>query len=413
MKKNSVGTGAGSDPQSSGNLNLVWGSEDSFNRDLSNSNSISRSSASRKFESSTASTQTATVSETVEVLPIPAHDVSISDRIAGKGTFGEVRAGLLFGSTDIVVKIPERDRKFRSENSNSKLNELLILRRARHPNVVLFHGVTFLEDLPCLVLETVDGGNIGTFVRHRRSSGAFERDRQEIFNHEDPDPLLCEQKLLVDVARGMQYLHGQKCPIVHKDLKPENILVQKCEPARAKISDVGLGTYMQPDHVTADSRLASRSSRSTSDRFTAPEVIRDRQYSLAGDVFSFGRIAIFVVDVACALDNATNQVCLQEQGRQQFPADVLSAAEDCVQAIPLLRPSFGTVYKKLAKKKEKVPMAVGADAKGATPKEVMMMKTNVAAQIPEKPDAWPRFALKGSVGQKVAATIPKVTLVSL
>ena len=44
--------------------------------------------------------------------------------------------------------------------------------------------------------------------------------------------------MLVNVAKGMKYLHGTSCAVLHLDLKPENIMI--FANFRAKIGDFGV-----------------------------------------------------------------------------------------------------------------------------------------------------------------------------
>ena len=49
--------------------------------------------------------------------------------------------------------------------------------------------------------------------------------------------LLTKAHILYDVACGLQYLHTQKKPVIHRDLHPSNILLN--ENLIAKIADLG------------------------------------------------------------------------------------------------------------------------------------------------------------------------------
>ena len=97
------------------------------------------------------------------------------------------------------------------------------------------------------------------------------------------DPLL---KWLLDVSRGMNYLHGmayydadkkeQVRGIIHRDLKPDNCLVT--ETWGVKIADFG------------EARAALENATMTqvgTPIYIAPEVVKGDHYTGLADVFSF------------------------------------------------------------------------------------------------------------------------------
>lgn len=124
-------------------------------------------------------------------------DVNLLERV-GSGSFGEVFLGTLNGNKVAVKTIREVTdttvRLFRQE--------ILLHAELSHPNIVSFVGACWGERLTCLVLEWVPKGSLGALL---------EQKQLDLYWHE---PLL---KMTIDVARGMQYLHGRS--IVHRDLK--------------------------------------------------------------------------------------------------------------------------------------------------------------------------------------------------
>ena len=67
-----------------------------------------------------------------------------------------------------------------------------------------------------------------------------------------PPPALANQVVLdiaYGIARGMQYLHEQEHPILHRDLKPGNILVSYGDPGSVRITDFGLSRRLGFEEV--------------------------------------------------------------------------------------------------------------------------------------------------------------------
>jgi len=92
--------------------------------------------------------------------------------IIGKGAFGEVHKALLLGSTEVALKVSHHKSKLVETHMRALLNEVRVLRRIRHPNIVLFSGATVLwrnsEPVFCMVLEWIDGGDLRHYASRRR-----------------------------------------------------------------------------------------------------------------------------------------------------------------------------------------------------------------------------------------------------
>ena len=125
----------------------------------------------------------------------------------GKGTFGNVyeSKNLIFNNKVAMKVIPK------NETMDQLLlkNEINILKKLSHPNIVRIYE--FYESCNCyyLINEFCSGGELFNYINNSK------------FN---------EQQLSIifyQVFSGLKYLHENK--ILHRDLKPENILVCKKE----------------------------------------------------------------------------------------------------------------------------------------------------------------------------------------
>lgn len=207
-------------------------------------------------------------------------DVVVDNDVIDQGGFGDVRTGLLYNSTKVAVKTCLSSQKDDNSRRNTWLalaNEMRLLRRTRHPNIVLFFGIVVLPGGRVgLILEWVEGMNLKGYTQKCGQ-------RLCLAASENTD-LLCmpnhKRKLLIDVGSGMQFLHAQKPPIIHRDLKPANVLVEMvATPPRAKITDFGVSVLLEGDDVQG---------RSGTKAYMAPEVVAGKQYNVSADVFSFG-----------------------------------------------------------------------------------------------------------------------------
>uniref|UniRef100_A0A7S1F2J1 Protein kinase domain-containing protein n=1 Tax=Noctiluca scintillans TaxID=2966 RepID=A0A7S1F2J1_NOCSC len=101
--------------------------------------------------------------------------------------------------------------------------------------------------------------------------------------------------ILHDVASGMNYLHNQTPPIVHRDMKSSNILLTSCitspdqEPC-AKLSDFGLSRNTDPMPNNGMTKNVGTW------RWMAPEVIDvTGDYDERADIFSFAMVLFEVM----------------------------------------------------------------------------------------------------------------------
>jgi len=107
---------------------------------------------------------------------------------------------------------------------------------------------------------------------------------------EQPNQLLLLTKtyILYDTVCGLNYLHNQKKPVVHRDLHPSNILLN--ENFNAKLADLGQAKPM-------DNAAAQKLSTAPGNLpYMAPETLRHKPiYDTKADIFSLGCTIIHLV----------------------------------------------------------------------------------------------------------------------
>ena len=96
--------------------------------------------------------------------------------------------------------------------------------------------------------------------------------------------------VLKQLLLALSYMHSQN--IVHRDIKPENILLAPEESAQPdklnlKLTDFGFACYYSPE----------RGLRQVlgSPLYMAPEIVQEKQYDKAVDIWSVGVIAHIVL----------------------------------------------------------------------------------------------------------------------
>lgn len=147
--------------------------------------------------------------------------------------------------------------------------EVSLMMGMRHPNVILFLGVT--TNPPAVVTEYCSRGSLYDLLKEAHDNETLARQLDW------PRRLT----IALDAAKGMLYLHSHKPPIIHRDLKSPNLLIDR--HWRAKVTDFNLSRLSEAPSV-ASSVVANNP------RWSAPEIVTSHQFSTAGDVFAFGHI---------------------------------------------------------------------------------------------------------------------------
>lgn len=183
----------------------------------------------------------------------------------GSGAFSEVymakekKTGKLF-AMKCVKKKQKRDLNLE--------NEIAVLRRIKHENVVGMEDFYESRTHYYLVMELVSGGELFDRILDR---GVYsERDAS---------------KVIQQVLQAVEYLHENG--IVHRDLKPENLLYySQDEDSKIMISDFGLSKMV-------DNGIMSTACGTPG--YVAPEVLAQKPYSRAVDCWSIGVITYILL----------------------------------------------------------------------------------------------------------------------
>ena len=182
----------------------------------------------------------------------------------GRGSDAGVYRGTWYG-TPVAVKLlhdalvdPENTEEGKAALLRRFVQEGHRLRSLRHPNVVMFLGMTrWRDDRPVIVTELLNCSLLGRYNAAPRLTP------------------LQELHLLRDTASALAYLHAKN--IVHCDLKTENVFVTN--EGRAKIGDLGSSRSLQECTVQAPGTTL----------YMSPEALEEgARYGFPLDAFSFG-----------------------------------------------------------------------------------------------------------------------------
>ncbi|XP_048589263.1 serine/threonine-protein kinase A-Raf isoform X2 [Nematostella vectensis] len=233
-------------------------------------------------------------------------EVQMGPRI-GSGSYGTVYKGNWHGAVaiktlNVTDPTPTQLQAFK--------NEVAVLRKTRHVNVLLFMGCMSKPKL-AIVTQWCEGSSL---YRHLH----VLENRFEVLN-------------LIDIARqtaqGMDYLHAKK--IIHRDLKSNNIFLQ--EDLTVKIGDFGLATIK-----TRWSGSQYSEQPSGSILWMAAEVIRmldPNPYSFHSDVYAFGIVLYELLSSTLPYAHVGNKdQILYMVGRGYLRPDMSKARNDIPKA---------------------------------------------------------------------------------
>lgn len=145
-------------------------------------------------------------------------------------------------------------------------NEINYLKKARHPNILMFIGVGMDPSSNLLLLtELCEENSLKAFLKKQPGKLSFNG----------------KCKVLFDVAKAMLYMHSQWPPVIHRDIKSENIFVTAT--GTAKLGDFGISKV-----TCEDPEKEYRTETVGTLQYMAPECMHSSNYSTASDIYAFG-----------------------------------------------------------------------------------------------------------------------------
>ncbi len=165
----------------------------------------------------------------------------------GKGAFGEVFLTQIDGKNGFfATKRLDRSYTDKEENYKRLANEISVMQKIRHPNIVGLIDLKKTKSHCYLVMEFCNGGDLTGCLRKYMEA------------HRKPFSEEIVQYLMRQIVSGLDALHSRN--ILHRDLKLDNILIcfnsdndkksLNMLRANAKITDFGFATYLKQGLAT-------------------------------------------------------------------------------------------------------------------------------------------------------------------
>ncbi|KAK9133575.1 hypothetical protein Scep_013103 [Stephania cephalantha] len=190
----------------------------------------------------------------------------------GRGGFGVVYKGTLSNGQEIAVK---RLSKTSVQGSEEFKNEVMLLHKLQHKNLVRLLGFCLDGEEKLLIYEYVPNGSLDKHL--------FDPAKKVFLDWE------IRYKIISRIVRGLLYLHeDSRLKIIHRDLKAGNILLD--DEMNAKISDFGMARLFGVDQTHQKTKRVAGTFG-----YMAPEYVINGIISMKSDVYSFGVLVLEII----------------------------------------------------------------------------------------------------------------------
>ena len=161
------------------------------------------------------------------------------------------------------------------------IQEVQLLQKLEHKNIINFYGSWFLKEKNQVVFitEIMTAGTLTSYIKR------VQFVKWKII-----------KRWCIQILEGLEYLHSQSPPIIHRDLKCDNIFING-NTGDIRIGDLGLSTQMCVEQ-RAQSVLGTP-------EFMAPELY-DENYDEKVDIYAFGMCVLEMVTKEVPYSECTN-----------------------------------------------------------------------------------------------------------
>eukprot|EP01018_Ginkgo_biloba_P022109 Gb_05935 [translate_table: standard] len=272
----------------------------------------------------------------------------------GSGGYGKVYKGMLTGGEMVAIKRAEK----RSSQAGIEFkNEIELLSRVHHKNLVGLIGFCDEEGEHIIVYEFVSNGNLREHLSGRTGNSLEWGSRVSI---------------ALDSAAGLAYLHKHaNPPIIHRDIKSTNILLD--DNLTAKVADFGLSKLVADGGIDAGGKSHVSTQVKGTLGYLDPEYYTTERLSEKSDVYSFGVVLLEIVTARLPIERGRSLVqegmsafcqLLMDSSLTEFPQltgldSFVSLALGCVQDCAARRPVISEVVKELESIVERVAIIQG------------------------------------------------------
>ena len=205
----------------------------------------------------------------------------------GKGAFGEVFLTKIEGKSGLyATKRLDRAYSEREENMKRLANEIKVMQKIIHPNLVSLIELKKTKSHLYLVMEFCNGGDLTSCLKKY----------MQLYNKPFSEEIV--QYLMRQIVSGLDALHSRN--FLHRDLKLDNILCcfnsendknsLNMMRSTAKISDFGFATVLNKSSPLAHTVLGTPTNMDPSLLNNMEQRTRNEGYDQKADIWSLGTL---------------------------------------------------------------------------------------------------------------------------
>ena len=192
-------------------------------------------------------------------------------KVLGKGSFGEAVLFRRADSDHLAVCKRVALAQMKPQERKDAVNEVNMLAKLRHPNIVAYLGSFEKDDTLHILMEYANAGDVDGLIKAQKAKGK-------------PLPEETVGTLFVQLAHAIKYLHERR--ILHRDLKAQNVFLSRRKnggPLVVKLGDFGIATVLR-------NSLALAKTQCGTPYYFSPELCLNKPYNNKTDIWSLGCI---------------------------------------------------------------------------------------------------------------------------
>ncbi|KAF9113900.1 hypothetical protein BGX27_000589 [Mortierella sp. AM989] len=237
------------------------------------------------------------------------HDPEKVVEVSPNGRYAKLNSVLGKGAYKIVYKGIDREEGYEvawncfqtTRQEYTELSqEVEILKRVRHPNIINFHDCWYSNTEFIFITELMTSGTLREYIRKLQHPNVKVVKRW------------CRQ-----ILKGLIYLHSYDPPIIHRDIKCDNIFINGAH-GEVKIGDMG----------TAKMKNGKKYTVIGTPEFMAPEMYEEKGYSEKVDIYAFGMCLLEMVTGEYPYGECKNAAQIYKKVTQGLKPDCLAKVAD-------------------------------------------------------------------------------------